>query len=379
MPDLIGIFLPALALAINAGATAPHSSRRAVDPDVLLGRAALSVLVQAARHDDGAARAAAADAWGKIGNPAAIPLLKTMLKDKNRFVRLEAAGSLYRLGDKNAFGIVAKFAQSAPTLPKNQNPIEQLKMMAQERLRVAAIHKLCAIGKPNPPIGEKVVKIFESTINDPYGPVRDATAVSLAAMGLDEFEPRFLDAAKNDDPSVRAEAIRALGDIGTANALGAVSAAASDAAPGVRVACMAALAHFPAADAAALLIAGAKDADARVRMKALESLSGIRYLQAVPVLQKAFDQAPDLSTRIIAAAGLLRNGQKVDASSISEALKSEDDDIRRLAVEALGLDADPAAANLLKSVMEKDGSSFLRVSAAEILVRRLARKSGRHP
>ncbi|HVC08681.1 MAG TPA: HEAT repeat domain-containing protein [Elusimicrobiota bacterium] len=342
-----------------------------------LGRAALALLVRAGANSNPEVRAAAAAAWGKIGNPAALPLLKKMARDREESVRLAAAQSLYSLGDKAAFPIILDIAKAQPKMPANPTPIDQLKMMVKERLRIDAINELRSIGKADPKLGEKAVKAFETTLGDPYGPVRDATAIALAAMGLDEFTPRFLTAAQSQDEAVRVAAIRALGQIGTPPAVAAVSTAAADSSADVRSEAMSAAAHFAAADAVPLLEKGLKDSDAGVRAQALQTLAGFDDEQSSAAVRQAFENAPDLSTEMIAMAGLLRRGQKADLSAALPALKNSDEDIRRLGINVLALSPDAQALSLLKTEIETDDSTLLKVAAAQAALLRLESKRGK--
>jgi len=369
---LASLKISALALLCALPAMAAPSAR----PNVraALGRTALALLVEAGANSNPEVRAAAAAAWGKIGNPAALPVLKKMAKDREESVRLAAAQSLYSLGDKAAFPIILDIAKAQPQEPANPTPIDQLKLMVKERLRIDAINELRSIGKADPKLGVKAVKAFETTLDDPYGPVRDATAIALAAMGLDEFTPRFLNAAQSQNSGVRVTAIRALGQIGTPAAVEAVSTATADSSADVRSEAMAAAARFPAADAVPFLEKGLKDSDPGVRAQALQALAGFDDERSSASVRQAFDSAPDLSTEMVAMAGLLRRGQKVDLSAVIPALKNSDEDIRRLGIDVLALYPGGESLALLKTEIETDDSTLLKVAAAQAALVRLESK-----
>src|SRR5438105_7228927 len=94
-----GITLCAMALLAVSPARAadPPPSAPAPSP-VEAGRLALKLLASALRDGDADTRAASAVAWGQTGNPAAVPVLRKTLRDKNARVRVEAAYSLHLLG-----------------------------------------------------------------------------------------------------------------------------------------------------------------------------------------------------------------------------------------------------------------------------------------
>src|SRR5581483_6426437 len=75
---------------LPAPAVAPEAPLR-VSTGADAGRLAIQLLERAGAAGDFEVRALAASAWGAIGNAAARPVLEKALKDRNVYVRIEAA------------------------------------------------------------------------------------------------------------------------------------------------------------------------------------------------------------------------------------------------------------------------------------------------
>jgi HEAT repeat protein len=218
-----------------------------------------------------------------------------------------------------------------------------------------------------------VVSVFEKTLKDPSGPVRDATAVALARLGLDEFQGQFVDALRDSDELVRAAAVKALGEIGRVELFQPISTAASDPSHVVREQAMLALTGYADADAGNLVERGARDPDARVRSRALTVLAQRNDRDTSPLLRELLKDATNPEIALKCAAGLARRGDRVDLALAERTLAAKDADMRGLAVDVLRAAESPASTDLLLRVAETDRDGRLRVQAATALVKRLAK------
>ncbi len=336
-----------------------------------LGRRALKLLATSIFDGDADVRTAAAAAWGQIGNPAAAPLLRKALRDKNARVRVEAGYSLHLLGSNEGLAELEAIVRKGTVPVEGLSAAEEMRWLARSKSRILAIQRLSDVG------GEEVVDIFEKTLKDPSGPVRDATAIALARMGLDEFEQQFVEATKDQDENVRAAAIKALGEIGRPELLDPISQAVGDQSEIAREQVMLALAGYADSDASRLLERGARDGDARVRSRALAVLAGRTDRDDSPLLREILKPATNPEIALKCQAGLARRGDRVELDLAERTLSEKDADLRGLAVDVLKAVEGPAADALLMRVAESDRDGKLRVQAAAALVKRLGKGTER--
>ncbi len=365
-----------LLLAILPVLTAPlHAADPATSDPAAMGKRALEIIATAMGDKDSDVRSAAAQAWGEIANPApsVLDLLHKAAKDRNAYVRIEAGYSLHLLGDESGVPVIERVVRASSAAAAGADPQAELKLLARSKSRVRAIQRLSEVG------GEQVVDLLDKTRKDPSGEVRDATAIALAKMGLDEFIPPFLEAFKDEDENVRAAAVRALAEIGRGAAIDALGDAASDPSVVVREEAMRALARFSSPETVSLLAKGAKDPDRRVQAQALSGLAHIPDGDTAPLLREMLKGSKAPEVQLKAMAGLARRGDRVDTPLAEVALTQKDPDLRVLALDVLDAVKTAASNEALARAMESDPDGRLRVQAASILVRRLQHKGGSQP
>lgn len=356
-------------LALVLGVTTAVELALPSPPQAELGKRALSLLSRSLTHEDPEVRAAAAAAWGAIGNPAAARVLKRALNDKNVYVRIEAATSLHSLGAEEGIAALERIVRHSTAALTGLSPAEEMRWLARNKSRILAIDRLSEIG------GERAVELFERTLRDPSGAVRDATSVALARMGFSEFGEPFAAALRDRDEAVRATAARALGEIGRPEWLSFLRDATADPSVAVRAEAMRALARFSDPGSLKLLAQGTKDEDARVRAKALAALAQGRDLESSSLLRGILGEATAPEIKLKAMAGLARRGEKADLSWAVSALRQKDSDLKLLAIDVLRAVEEPASDEILAKFLEEEPDPRLKVGAAAILVKRL-RKAG---
>ena len=357
--------------APSAAAEAPSPGR------AMLGRQAISFLASLANNPDPDVRAAVCAAWGQIGQPAP-PVLKMLDKagkDRDDFVRIEAGVSLLRLGDEHGRRILMDIVRSSAPLRGSPSPAHEMKFLAHTKARAQALLRLSDLAN------EDVVALMEKTLHDASGAVRDATAVSLCRLDLGEepavapFLRQLLGAAKDPDDTVRAAAVKALGDTKLSSVLPALKEAAGDASAAVRAEAVTALIASGDESLAPLFIERLQDESLRVRYLAAGGLARLSQdPAALPVLRRlaADPKAPDLALR--AMTGLAGRGEKVDLGLAQRQLQAKDVDGRMLALEGIAAVPGEPALQLLAGAMAEDGSVRVRVAAAQMLVKRLQEK-----
>lgn len=344
-----------------------------------LGGKALAYLASNARNKDPEVRMEIAASWGEIGNPAALSILRRSIKDPDAAVRIEAAYSMHRLGDSRSLKIIEDLvvestgpAKIPRKSPPETGPAEELRRIARDKLRTAAVAKLADIR------GVRAVTLLERALNDPSGPVRDATAVALVKLDFDEFADGFIEALRSPDDKVRAAAARALWQTGKPLGAAELEDASRDDSPAVRAEAMRALGNVPDSRMADLLARGIKDENMTVRAMALQSMGRIPGAQAARNLKLFLDSKPHQGLAMEAAASLARKGEALDLSPIDKIFDQGDSDLQLRAVEALKSVRGDAATTLLQKAFTGDYEPRVRLRAAAALVTRLQR-TGANP
>ncbi len=235
-------------------------------------------------------RQSAADALGKIGQPAVQPLIEA-ISDKNYHVRGYAADALGQIGD-----------------PQSVQPL--IKALEDEDLgvRVSAINALGKIGDP------QAIQPLIKALSDRDYSVRGLAASALGKIGQAAVEP-LIKALSDRDSRVRISAIDILSQIGQ---------------PAVQ-----------------FLIKALEDEGISVRQSAARTLGQIGDSQAVQPLIKALSDR-DSRVRQFAANALGKIGDPQAVQSLIKALKDENLPVRLSAASALGKIDDPQAERELR-------------------------------
>ena len=336
------------------------------------GKEALRLLSKSLSDSDGGIRALAAKAWGEIGNPAAIPVLKRALKDQDDSVRIESAYSLFKLGSFVGVSTLKSIINQEPGVGANSSPIEELRRIAHDKMRVLAIRKLFSIQ------GKKSEEVLRGLLDDSSGEVRDAAATGLARLGFSDFDSEFLSALESPDKTVRLAAVKDLGDIGNADAFEGLKREVSDTSVAVREEVMRSLAGFPSKTSAPILDQALKDQDPRVRAQALSSLAVLSDSGSISLLQGISDSSSNSDTRLEAEAGLARRGQNVDLSLADKVLNEKNRDLKNLALDVLGAENSPQSNEILARVISNESDIRLRIRAATFLLAHLSQKKRKH-
>lgn len=379
---MIGLFLflawaplaPSLPARAETDET-PVSKPAPPPPDFSgLGAKSLAYLAANAKNKDPQIRLEIAAAWGEIGNPAALAILRRSLKDPSPAVRVEAAYSMHRLGDSRGLKLLEELVVQSTvpakgskkeTAPKVPTPEEELRAIARDKVRTAAIARLAEVG------GVKTVTLFEAALNDPSGPVRDATAIALVRLGFAEFADGFIEALKSSDDKVRAAAAKALWQTGTALGAAELEDASRDDFPAVRAEAMRALGNVPDTRMADLLARGLRDENLTVRSMALQSLARIPGSQASRALKAFLETKPHHGLAMEASASLARRGETADLGPLEKVFDQGDSDLQLRAVDALKSVRGDAATVLLQKAFTGDYEPRVRLRAAAYLVTRL--------
>lgn len=334
-----------------------------------MGKKALRTLLVQSQHADYEVRAAAASAWGAIGNPSARKILQKFLTDTNPYVRIEAAYSLHLLGFDEGTSAVKKLLEFSTTtaVTKAEGPSEILKQLASEKIRVQAVDRISRFGSVDS------VAILENSLKDPSPAVRDATAIALARIGFDEFSLQFIEALESKDPRDREEGARSMGKIERPLGQRYLLEAAEDANDRVRAAVMGALGNFPDSGMVPILKKGLKDKNPLVRAQAVSSLIRLPERSAQRALKGVVKANKIPAITLKALTGLASYGQAVRLKMVRQALWQSDPDPKFDAIRILRYVKTQEAVELLRGAMEDDKDIRVRIQAAEALIVRFQR------
>jgi HEAT repeat protein len=155
---------------------------------------------------------------GRLGEPSAIPLLRTMQHDPEESIRLEAAESLWRLGDQRGLDDLAGFAIS--------------------KYADDLIISTLALAAPRDP---SVIQHVRANLSADYPEVELAAARALGMLGSDEGYSLAMQYLHSSEPRQRWMAAQALGAIGRPDAKAALAPLLSDSEAQVRLAAAAAI------------------------------------------------------------------------------------------------------------------------------------------
>jgi len=326
-------------------------------------------------HEDARQRAAAAEALGRRRRRAAVPVLVQALQDVDPVVRFRAAEALGAIGDASAVPALAQALARSHARDFGG--------------RGALARALAAIGGP------QAARALEPYLGDPEGMVASAAASAAEGAGLrggaarrERLEarlrgpdvddriaacrtfyalrdigavvPALLDALRDPDRRVRAEAAPALGKAGDVRAVPFLTAALDDPSPNVRWAAAAALGRIGGPTATQGLLLAIRHRDSGVRLNAVAGLP--RDASVLPALRAAVLKDRSSDVRWMAAAAL--GSQPLGRPALRAALGDRSAPVRAEA--ARQQKGDPQAVPALVDAC-RDRSALVRAAAVETL------------
>jgi cyclophilin family peptidyl-prolyl cis-trans isomerase len=351
-------------------------------------KAATGRLLMFLRHTDPALRASAAHGLSYLGDSTAVPGLVEVLADSSAVVRGQALHALERIGDTRGADAALRLARDgdpevrafalraigrlgaertadprlavalAPAFRESEWRLRALAARAAgaTRTRFATADLLHALDDPStnvreaavaalgelPPLGagveERVCGALAALASDPLPGIRFRAGASLArrrgAMGLESLAP-FLDDA---DPFVASRVVGALGPLRDEGFHALLRRRTGDRDRAVRASALEALAAYRDARDEALLVRALRDADWVVATVAAEALGQEGSAASIPALERAFAARrgfDEAETRAAIVATLAKIARPADARVVREAMRDEDERVRRAAAAAL--------------------------------------------
>ncbi|MDX3116742.1 HEAT repeat domain-containing protein [Streptomyces scabiei] len=270
--------------------------------------AAVPSLIPLVRDCDAQVRKAAVFALGKIGDPVCVPVVSEALRDKEAGVRWTAATALSRVGDPSVLTCL---------VPLLKDP--------EPRVRGATATALGWLGH------RSALAPLVETSTDENAIVRGSVATALGRIADRGTVGVLAVLSQDKDAVVRSSAVTAVGRARLETGMGLVEAALVDVSAEVRGAAVRAMARLnPSRDLRAFLA----DAEPSVRRAALAAIgegTGVGESALILALQD-----DDEEVRGVAVAALGRRHTKTAMVHLEEVLEDPSENVGEAAVQSLG-------------------------------------------
>jgi HEAT repeat protein len=318
-------------------------------------------------------RQAAVESLGLVADPAAVPHLVAAVKSADGIAD-QAGAAAVRAAAVEAFGRIG--APGLPTL------VEALRDR-HAKLRETAIGALGAIGGP------ESVSALTAMVDDDRSSVRQAAASALARAAGPAAVPALTRVLGHKDPATRRTAAEALATLRDAAAVDAVRGALADGDRQVRDAAVRALASMATPEAVSALVEGLHAGDREMKAAIAAGLASFEWAprdaaQRVvhATVHGRFDEAAaegppavqplvaalahrDAERRRGAVAALGRLGVAEAAAPIAALFRDADPRVRDAAADALAAIGPDAADAILEAL--RDRATTVRAAAARSL------------
>lgn len=297
------------------------------------------------------ARAAAAEALGILRDAKAIPSLTEMLRDENALVRSRAAEASGRMGEP-AVDALLQMAISSP-----------------HEIRASAIDALGLTGSVR-----AIDRIIEA-LKDSSPIVRTAAVRALGESRSQRAVEPLMAIVRDESSAMRSQASAALAGMGDV-ALPGLIAALRDAHPSVRSLAAEALGEIGSREAVAALIELVKTDQSGARLEALDALGRIGDPAAVDVALSSLRNG-SVALRKKAAGVLARFRDPRTREALIAGLTDANEEVREIAAGGLGETGEQKDLPLLERVADRDQSADVRNAAIKSIERIRARSSAR--
>jgi len=318
--------------------------RDVIESLVRYGSSVLEPLCTQLESENPDTRRDAIAALARIGDPKSVPALLRVLHEPE--LTIEAAGALAQIGDARAYeSLLGLLSHDRPAV--RQAAIGALNSLGDRRM-AADIERLLI--HDNPYLRESAVKIggyfgypncqsllFER-VRDPNESVRRAAIETLANLQDERVVPVLLEACRDASAKIRSAAIQSLG-------------------------------YIEAPATLSYVLSALRDQDPWVRYYAARALGQLRNSEAIDALMEVARMDSANHVRIAAAEALGAIGGRRVVSILAPLLDSEDPDVARCSLLALGSVGHPDAVQPILTILRSNRK--LRLDAVRaIAVRR---------
>ncbi|MER5452653.1 HEAT repeat domain-containing protein [Streptomyces sp. NPDC002764] len=254
-------------------------------------------------------RGTCAVALGFIGDPAAVPSLIPLVKDPDKEVRKAAVSTLGKIGDPICLSVVREAVRD------EDESVRQNAAMALGRVGdVSALADLVPL------------------LKDPQARVRGATATALGLLGHKAALAPLMETSTDKNAIVRGSVATALGRIADPDTLSVLIVLSRDNDAAVRSSAVTAIGRARFETGIELVEAALSDNFAEVRGAAVRAMARLRPSQDLT----AFLSDPDPSVPRAALAAIGEGTDAAGENALVLALQDADEEIRSVAVTALG-------------------------------------------
>lgn len=319
----------------------PSLRTEVIEVLVRQGSVVVDPLCRQLGSDEVEVRLAAILALGRIGDARSVRPLIEALEDPE--LTVEAAGALARIGDARAYDSLL------PLLGHRRAAVRQ-----------AAIGALNSLGQA------RMEQDMKRLLDDPNPHVRESAARIAGYFGYAACASRLLERLNDEDESVRRAAIETLPYLQDTEAAPLLDAALSDRSPKIRAAAAQSLGNLDDEVSLPGLTRALRDSDSWVRYYAARSLGQLRNAGMLDPLCAVLSTDPAPQVRIAAAEALGRIGGERAIEALSPLAASDDRDLARAALLALGAIRHADAMRVVRGVL-RAGDAALRLEAVHAI------------
>lgn len=300
-----------------------------------ISKKALNVIISHLKNDDSDVKSYAIIALSKTHNARLIPAIKKYLNDPSKYVNIAAVRALWELGDVNEVSKLKEIINQSPPLEQKANdPLTQIKIISQNKIREKAIEALVDLE------GIKAHRILlDLKENDNFPQIRDIAARELAKIGYTDELDNFYSALNSSDEEIRNQAAQSLIRICPQESNKILSAIKKE--KSIRVKML----LFDSLKCAKLnkneemeILKYTQDENLTIRYKAISSLLNTKNKEVIEKLKKIYEDTPDINTKLLILKKLLEQ-QNVNLTEADvDYLNSVDDpDVKRKFIEISNL------------------------------------------
>jgi len=323
----------------------PALRSEVVETFVRYGEPVIALLQGQLDAEDLETRRSAVAAMGRIGSRKSVPALLRALDDPD--LTVDTAGALARIGDTSAY-------ESLLALLSND----------RAAVRRAAIGALHSLGHP------RMREDIRRLLLDRNMHVRECAIRIAGYFGYPDCADLLLQGIHDGDENVRRAAVENLTNLEEERVLPVLRTAVRDESPKIRAAAAQSLGHLESVAAVPDLMRAMSDPDEWVRYYSARALRQIRSPESIDALAAALREDSATQVRIAAADALGSIGGRRTVSFLAPFVTSDDSDLARAALLALGVVGHPDALYPIQAALRSSEPSRRLVAVRAIAARR---------